>query len=484
MISDATGTGTIKNDEAVPTITLAGQQGPVLEGDVGSQPGLVEAHLSGVSAFTTTASWATVDGSAGAADYTGGAGTVTFVPGDTEEVLGISVTGDTATEEDETFDVSLSNGTPIGDVSLPPSRTVTILDDDARVSVSDATVDEPSSGTTQVQVRLELDHVNPRPVQFTLSTSDGTATAGADHVAVNQPVTIPAGGTETTVPVTINADAVGGELSESFNVAVSSLNGGQPGDTTGTVTIVSSTCTKVGTTGNDTITGTAGNDVICGLGGDDEIRTSPGNDVVYGGAPGTPDTGTDTISNLGKTCAVLADLRLKKVEGDCIGTEQLFGIENLTGGKGADTLRGDQGVNRIDGQAGDDVLLGDAGNDHLIGNVGTDFVSYDRGTVSNTLVVGGTHVHQPRSDRRPRDPGGSADDPRCGQRLDPELRECVRVAVQRLPPRQHPGQHPVGPQRQRLGHRAGRQRHDLRSSRRRRDEGRLGRRRGLRRRRQ
>src|SRR5207247_8194670 len=42
-------------------------------------------------------------------------------------------------------------------------------------------------------------------------------------------------------------------------------------------------CTKLGTSGNDTLRGTAGPDVLCGLGGNDTLKGKGGHDLIYGG---------------------------------------------------------------------------------------------------------------------------------------------------------------------------------------------------------
>src|SRR6185295_4676431 len=76
------------------------------------------------------------------------------------------------------------------------------------------------------------------------------------------------------------------------------------------------------------------------------------------------------------TAAVIADLVASGSNtGDAVGDIYL-GIENLTGGAGADTLTGNANDNVLDGGAGNDVLIGGAGADTLTGGAGIDTASY------------------------------------------------------------------------------------------------------------
>lgn len=82
-----------------------------------------------MSGRTVSVNYATVNGTATAgSDYTAKSGTLTFDPGVTSLPLSVSVLGDTAQEQDETFTIGLSAPQ---NVTLPgTSPTVTILDDD------------------------------------------------------------------------------------------------------------------------------------------------------------------------------------------------------------------------------------------------------------------------------------------------------------------------------------------------------------------
>lgn len=88
----------------------------------------VTATLSEASANSISATYATMDGSAGAgADYTGQTGTITFAPGQTSRSILLATHEDTLPESNETFTVQLSNPTG-GAIIGTGNATVTILD--------------------------------------------------------------------------------------------------------------------------------------------------------------------------------------------------------------------------------------------------------------------------------------------------------------------------------------------------------------------
>ena len=401
-ISDGSATGTILNDEAIPTLTLGNAS--AIELDTGESPNATgQAVLSGPSAFTTSATWTTTAGTAAASDYTTKSAKVSFAPGVVLRNVPVPVTGDVTTEDDETFGVTLSNGAPSGDVTTGDPATYTIRDDDAAVSIAPATGQEPPTGTTTLTTTVTLSHPNPRPVTLQWATVDGSATAPGDYVAVAPTaLTIPTGATARNITLTINSDAVT-ETVETFTVPLSLIVGGQPGTASATMTILPNRCTVWGTSGSDpNLLGTPGDDVICGLGGNDTIRPGTGHDEIYGGSPsGTGSDGTDTITYDDLTCGVEVDLLNGYAEdalggGPCIGVQrdEVSGIENITGGAGADTFRGDTAANIIRGNSGNDMLLGDGGNDKLYGGVGVDAASYVRGYSTGVTVDLTTTVEQ------------------------------------------------------------------------------------------
>jgi Ca2+-binding RTX toxin-like protein len=85
--------------------------------------------LSTPVAAQVTVDFATADGTAAAGtDYTAVEGTLTFAPGEMEQVVRVPIQGDDAFEPDETFFVNLSN--PVNDVIADGQGQATIVDDD------------------------------------------------------------------------------------------------------------------------------------------------------------------------------------------------------------------------------------------------------------------------------------------------------------------------------------------------------------------
>ena len=86
--------------------------------------------LSAASAGTVTVGWATSNGTAVAGeDYVADSGTLTFNPGQTSQPISVTVNGDTTSEPDETFTVTLSS--PNGATIADGEGTGTITNDDA-----------------------------------------------------------------------------------------------------------------------------------------------------------------------------------------------------------------------------------------------------------------------------------------------------------------------------------------------------------------
>jgi Ca2+-binding RTX toxin-like protein len=198
-----------------------------------------------------------------------------------------------------------------------------------------------------------------------------------------------------------------------------------------TLTGTAAANTLTGGDEEDIITGLAGADLLSGLGGNDTIIGGTGNDVINAGAgndlilysigdgadtvigdvgldtlnisgtaaadtltvafDGTVLTGfaggtlsgvesitadllagSDTLSYGTTTAAVTVDLATNSAS----GFTSIVGIENVTGGAGADTLIGDGLANALNGGNGNDTLSGGLGVDTLTGGAGTDTVSY------------------------------------------------------------------------------------------------------------
>ena len=135
-------------------------------------------------------------------------------PGVTTQTITVPILEDTLDEVDETFTVNLANpsnatiedGTGIG----------TITDNDATptLDIDDVTVNE-SAGTATFTVTLSA--ASSLPVSVAFSTSNGTATSGADYTAASGTLNFAAGVTTQTITVPILEDALD-EANETFTV--------------------------------------------------------------------------------------------------------------------------------------------------------------------------------------------------------------------------------------------------------------------------
>jgi hypothetical protein len=234
-IAAGTGTGTITNDDAAPSLSISSPT--VAEGNAGGTVATFTVTLSAASGLPATASYATSPGTASAGtDFTAGSSTVTVPAGSTSAAITVSVAGETLFEADETFSVTLSGP---GNATLGVATGVaTITNDDAApaISVNDATVLEGNTGSLNAVFTVALSAVSGLPATATFATGNVSATAGSDYTAVSTLVTIPAGSTSVTVNVPVLGDTAG-EANETFAVTLSGVSGAVAGDVAGVGTI-------------------------------------------------------------------------------------------------------------------------------------------------------------------------------------------------------------------------------------------------------
>ncbi len=126
-IATGTATGTIRNDDTLPNLSVTGSS--VSEGNSGTKPLAFTISLNPAAATTVSVDYATANGNALAgSDYVATSGTVTFPAGTTSQVVTVTVNGDTDAETDESFSLVLAN--PSGAVILQGTAQGTIGNDD------------------------------------------------------------------------------------------------------------------------------------------------------------------------------------------------------------------------------------------------------------------------------------------------------------------------------------------------------------------
>ena len=133
VIIRGSGTGTIRNDDASPSVSLTGGAS-LLEGHTGGRNLVFTAVLSAASGLPISVRFATADGNATpGADYMPiSAGELEFAPGEISKTIDVSVLGDTIAEPSESFSVVLSDATHA--VIDGPTAIGTILNDDVTLT--------------------------------------------------------------------------------------------------------------------------------------------------------------------------------------------------------------------------------------------------------------------------------------------------------------------------------------------------------------
>lgn len=235
-VTSATGTGTILNDDALPTLAIDNVTQP--EGTGGTTNFVFTVTMTGATSQTVTVNYATADGSAIApADYAATSGTLTFTPGVLTQTITVPVVGDALNETGETFTVGLSGAT-IASVTAG-TGTGTITNDDAvpALSISSPSQVEGSSGTSPMTFVVTLSSPSGQTVTVDYSTANGTATAGSDYSAASGTLTFTPGVTSRNLSVLINGDTVD-EPSETFTVSLATPGNATISSATGTGSIL------------------------------------------------------------------------------------------------------------------------------------------------------------------------------------------------------------------------------------------------------
>ncbi|MDE0038158.1 MAG: fibronectin type III domain-containing protein, partial [Gammaproteobacteria bacterium] len=221
MLGDASAMGTIVDNDAAPSVSIADASGGESAGDM-----MFTVTLDAESALPISVDWATGDmatpgdayGMATAdVDYASGSGMLAFEPGDTEMSVAVAIMSDDIDEHDEMFAVNLSGAAYA--TLADGSATGTIEDDDDAPSVSIADASGPES-VGSLDFAVTLSAMSGLPVSVDWATASNTAKAGEDYENDDGTLTIAAGETGGTVSVVVVADGVH-EAEETFHVNLS-----------------------------------------------------------------------------------------------------------------------------------------------------------------------------------------------------------------------------------------------------------------------
>ena len=207
----ATGTGTIRDNDAMPSLSVSGGSG-----DEGSTVAF-EVVLSGETDRTVAVDYATSDGTAHVGDdYEAVAGTLQFPRGISVRTVMVHTHEDDVHETNETFELTLSS--PSNASLVSDAATGHIVDDDGAPTLSIAGA-EGTEGET-VRFRVTLAGSASQSVTVDYATVQGTASADADYKSAQGTLTFAPGESVGEIPVRLLQDALG-EPDESFGMRLS-----------------------------------------------------------------------------------------------------------------------------------------------------------------------------------------------------------------------------------------------------------------------
>ena len=199
------------------TLSFASGTSSITEGNSGTSVHTITVNRAGYASGTATVDYATSNGTATAgSDYTATSGTLSFGPGVTSQTISITITGDTLNENNEGFNVTLSNPTQtLGSVSITGTNphVVTITNDDTSnfsFSSSSSNAPEGDSGTSTHSVDVTRSDTNGTAT-IDYATSDVTATSSGsnpDYVATSGTLSFNDGQATNSISVTIIGDTI------------------------------------------------------------------------------------------------------------------------------------------------------------------------------------------------------------------------------------------------------------------------------------
>ncbi len=216
----AQGIGTINNDDSTG---LSIANATIVEGNTGTSVMTFNVTLSAPNKDPVTVNFATSDATATAGvDYVARNGTLTFAGGVVSQPIAITINGDAIYENNETFNVTLSN--PTGATIGTAAAIGTITDDDTvTVGIADVSGPEGANGsTTTFSFIVTQTGASSLPVTVQYASANGTAIAPGDYAPVSGTLTFAPGEFTKTVVVNVVGDNIV-ENAETFTITLSSL---------------------------------------------------------------------------------------------------------------------------------------------------------------------------------------------------------------------------------------------------------------------
>ena len=231
-IVDGTATGTIRDDE--PDIAIETDRA-IPEGDTGTTNLEFQVSLSSPAVAPITVDYQTASGTASSpADFSAASGTLSFQAEDQFKTISVPIKGDTADEGQESFTVELSNSSDGSIIS--GSGVGTIIDDDPKISIADASTSEGDTGTKSLPFDVTLSSPAVASLTVDYQTVDGTASSADDFLSASGTVSFSAGEDKKSVSIEVSGDTTD-EVHETFTVDLSAPSDGAFADRTATGTI-------------------------------------------------------------------------------------------------------------------------------------------------------------------------------------------------------------------------------------------------------
>ncbi|MFA0964662.1 Calx-beta domain-containing protein [Roseivirga sp. BDSF3-8] len=224
--ADATGVGTIVNDDTAPAISI----NDVTAGE-GAGTMTFTVSLSASSGLPVSVAYATADNTAIAGtDYTATSGTLNFAAGETSKTVNVAITDDSADEADETLFFNLSSAVNASIADSQGTGTITDNDTPPVISVADANASEAAG---QVTFSVSLSGSSTNTITVAYATLNGTASAGTDYTTTTGTLTFNPGETTKSVNVPVINDDID-EGDENFVINLSSPVNATIADSQGT----------------------------------------------------------------------------------------------------------------------------------------------------------------------------------------------------------------------------------------------------------
>ena len=220
LASDNTKEITIEDDD--PTLMIKSHS--KIEGTGDTNIMQFEVAISSAPLANVTVAYSTSSRSARQnIDFTAATGILIFsAHATTSKSISVTINTDNIDEDDEEFELILSNPTGGAKIGGTGIAVGTIEDDDdaPTLSINSANIVEGHEGEKIITFIASLSHASSREVTFGYTTTGKTATAGEDFIPVfNEKATIPVGSTSLPINIAVKGDKFN-ESDETFTIAL------------------------------------------------------------------------------------------------------------------------------------------------------------------------------------------------------------------------------------------------------------------------